>query len=397
MKRCLIPLLLTCALLVTGCSCGGSQPQPTAQPTPQVVNPTATPMPGSAEWAYRLQGHITPSEECGYLADYQMKLTVHYGAGTSEGADVYLNGSSQEDFDDIRFTSSYGVRLLSHWIQDYTPGVNATVWVKFDYISSEGADFYLYYGNPAAKSASDGYGTFLIFNDGSSMEGWRKCSGGRDFDWSATGDVIRCTSNNFGWSNLYYGDSLGSTSYIIESKIRAQDSNTSDHYQHGVGCSYNNPMARWLEDGDYWQIRDPHSTNSSDPDATFNAAQWHDYTFVRDNDVWQLIVDGDLKVTHESGSANRCAGMYVYMEHSGHWVEFDDFRVRNFCQPEPVWGPWSAETNEAALQTTAGVEPEREATPTPETTAPAEATPTPETTQTSEPVSTVPPITTPQP
>ena len=126
MKRLLIPLALTAVLLATGCSGGGSQPQPTAQPTPVKTQPTATPMPGGSDWTYRLQGHVTPSEQCGYLADYQMKLTVHYGAGTSEGADVYLNGSAQEDFDDIRFTSSYGVKLLSHWIQDYTPGVNAS-------------------------------------------------------------------------------------------------------------------------------------------------------------------------------------------------------------------------------------------------------------------------------
>jgi len=392
MKRLLIPLVLTCALLVTGCSCGGSQPQPTAQPTPQVVNPTATPMPGGAEWAYRLKGHVTPSEECGYMSDYQMKLTVHYGEGTSEGADVYLNGSSQEDFDDIRFTSSYGVRLLSHWIQDYTPGVNATVWVKFDYISSEGADFYLYYGNPAAKSASDGYGTFLIFNDGSSMEGWRQYAGGGSFDWSAIGGAIRCVSTGDGFDNLYYTKHVESTSYIVESRIRTDEGlNTSLNFQHGVGCSYNNPMARWIEEGNYWQLRDPSGSTSSDPGAEFDTAQWHDYTFFRDNDVWKLLVDGDLKVTHEAGVANRCAGMYVYMKHSGHWVEFDDFRVRNFCQPEPVWGPWSAETNEAALQTTAGVEPEREATPTPEATTPVESTPT------AESVSTIPPITTPQP
>ena len=391
MKRLLIPLVLTFVLLATGCSCGGSQPQPTAQPTPQVVKPTATPMPGGADWAYRLQGHITPSAECGYLADYQMKLTVHYGAGTSEGADVYLNGSVQEDFDDIRFTSSYGVRLLSYWIQDYTPGVNATVWVKFDYIPSEGADFYLYYGNPAVKSASDGYGTFLIFNDGSSMEGWRQYSDDRDFDWSATGDVIRCTSNNFGWSNLYYDDSLGSTSHIIESKIRAQDSNTSVNYQHGVGCSYNNPMARWLEDGDYWEIRDPYSYNSSDPDATFNAAQWHDYTLIRNDNALQLLVDGELKVTHSEGGANRCAGMYVYTEYSGHWVEFDDFRVRYYCEPQPVWGPWSAETNAPTVEATPKDTSPPGATPT------TEATATPEATQTLKPTSTIPPITTPQP
>jgi hypothetical protein len=378
MKKLLIPIILVAALLITGCG-GGSEPEPTVNPTPQVVKPTATPMPGGSDWAYRLQGYVTPSAECGYLSNYQMKLTVHYGAGTNDGANVYLNGSAQDDFDDIRFTSSYGVKLLDYWIQNYTRGVNATVWVNFDSIPREGTDIYLYYGNPAAKSASNGYDTFVIFNDGSSMEGWKQYAGGGSFDWSAVGGAIRCVSTGDGFDNLYYIKHLESTSYIVESRIRREEGlNTSLNYQQGIGCSYNNPMVRWLENGNYWQIRDPYGATDSAPDTTFNAAQWHDYTFIRDNNVWKLLVDGNLKITHNAGFLNPCAGMYVYMKHSGNWVEFDDFRVRNYCEPEPVWGPWSAGANELALGATPQETPQSEATPTPETTAPAEATMTPE-------------------
>lgn len=379
MKKFFIPVILMAALLITGCG-GGSEPEPTAQPTPIKTQPTATPMPGSSDWAYRLQGHVTPSTECGNLSDYQLSLTVHYGAGTNSGGNVYLNGSAQDDFDDIRFTAGDGVTLLDHWIQDYTRSINATIWVNFDEIPEEGMALYLYYGNPAAKSASDGYGTFVIFNDGSSIAGWTQYPGGGSFDWSAVGGVIRCVSTGDGFDNLYYIRHLESTSHIIESRIRrAEGLNTSLNYQQGIGCSYNNPMARWLENGNYWQIRDPLGATDSAPDATFNAAQWHDYTFIRNNNIWKLLVDGDLKITHNAGFLNPCAGMYVYMKHNGYWVEFDDFRVRNYCAPEPAWGPWSAEAEELTSNTTPDVSPKQEATPT------------------AKPTSTIPPITTPQP
>jgi len=390
MKRFLIPIALTAVLLITGCG-GGSEPEPTAQPTPVKTQPTATPMPGGSDWAYRLQGYIPPSAECGNLSDYQIMLTVHHGAGTNNGGDVYLNGSAQDDFDDIRFTAGDGVTLLDYWVEDYTKGSNATVWVKLDEIPEEGTGLYLYYGNPDAKSTSNGYGTFVIFNDGSSIFGWKQYPGAGDFNWSATGGTIRCVSTgSVGFDNLYYNSYLDTSYYVMESKIRAQDGgNVSDNYQQGIGCSYNNPIARWLESDNNWQLRDPHNATNSAPDATFNAAKWHDYTFIRNNDIWKLLVDGDLKIVHNAEYSNPCAGMYVFTQLGGHWVEFDDFRVRNYCEPEPVWGPWSAEVNEPTVEATPVV--------TSPSTATLEETPTPEATQTSEPTSTIPPITTPQP
>ena len=404
MKKFLLPVILTAALLITGCGGGGSEPEPTVRPTPIITKPTATPLPGGSDWAYRLQGYVTPSAECSNLSDYQVKLTVQYGAGANNGGDVYLNGSVQDDFDDIRFTAGDGVTLLDYWVEDYTQGANATVWVKFDEIPEEGTDLYLYYGNPAAKSASDGYGTFVIFNDGSSIFGWKQYANAGGFGWSTVGGRIRCVSSGYGYDTLYYDSLLESPSYVIESRIRSQDGvNVSDNYQHGLGCSYNNPMARWLESGNYWQLRDLRSSTASAPDNTFDATEWHDYTFILDNQSWELLVDGDSKVVHDAGITMRCAGMYVFMERSGHWVEFDDFRVRNYCEPEPAWGPWNAEAEGLTSDTTPDVSPKQEATPTPKSTQTTEATPTPEATPTFEatptlePTSTMPPPITPQP
>lgn len=379
MWRYFIPLLITTVILISGC--GGPEPEPIKPPAKPT--PTSTPSVNGSEWSYRLQGNITPSESCGNLSHYQVKLTLHYTGGPSTGSDVYLNNSSQKDFGDIRFTEADGETLLGHWIQDLTPGINATVWVEFDSVPEEGTGFYLYFGNSKVASASDGYDTFLLFNDGRSTRS--SAVSGSAFNWSPTGEVLRCVSNGFGFSNFHYRTVIVSDSYVVDAKIRAQDSNVSDNYQQGLGCSYNNPMVRWLENANVWQIRDPYDATDSDPDPTFDAAQWHEYTFVRNGNLWELYVDGDLKVSHNAGDANRCAGMYVFTEAADHWVEFDDFRVRKYCEPEPTLGPWADAAEELAPMATTEPEPTLKptataksiSTQTPALTAEIEATPSP--------------------
>jgi hypothetical protein len=98
--------------------------------------------------------------------DYQINLTVHYGAGEDGPYDVYLNGHVRPDFGDIRFTASDGRTQLPYWIQSATEGDQAPVWVKVpDDLSENGTTIYLYYGDSNQTSASDGSKTFLLFDD----------------------------------------------------------------------------------------------------------------------------------------------------------------------------------------------------------------------------------------
>ena len=105
--------------------------------------------------------------------NYQVKITVHYGAGTDSGADVYLNSHGRTDFGDVRFTGSDGVTQLSCWMEAYTSGDKATFWVKVtDDLSSTARTIYLYYGNSVVTTTSNGDNTFLFFDDfpGSSLD-----------------------------------------------------------------------------------------------------------------------------------------------------------------------------------------------------------------------------------
>jgi len=70
------------------------------------------------------------------------------------------------DFRDIRFSDKTG-RPLKYWIESSVERSYAKVWVALPASSS----MYLYYGNHAAISESDGAGVFEVFDDfvGSSL------------------------------------------------------------------------------------------------------------------------------------------------------------------------------------------------------------------------------------
>jgi hypothetical protein len=80
---------------------------------------------------------------------------------------VYVDGLSQVDFDDIRFTASDGVTLLSAYLESKTDSVSAIVWVKLNSIpvSPNTTTFYIYFGNPTISSNWSINDTFVFGDD----------------------------------------------------------------------------------------------------------------------------------------------------------------------------------------------------------------------------------------
>jgi len=115
-------------------------------------------------WNYR-KSHVIQNAS-GAGTNYQIRITVHYGAGTDGGEHVYLNGRCRTDFGDVRFTDDDGITLLNYWMQEYTSGDRAIFWVKIaDNLDYSSATIYVYYGNPSATSTSNGTSTFEFFDD----------------------------------------------------------------------------------------------------------------------------------------------------------------------------------------------------------------------------------------
>ena len=97
-------------------------------------------------WNYRRP--VTIDNSGSALIDYQVNLTVS------------CDSDMQPDFDDIRFTSSDGTTLISHWRESYIDSDSAVFWVKVPSIPAGDTIIYMYYGNSGANSASDGANTF---------------------------------------------------------------------------------------------------------------------------------------------------------------------------------------------------------------------------------------------
>ncbi|MGC9310667.1 MAG: DUF2341 domain-containing protein, partial [Candidatus Aenigmatarchaeota archaeon] len=120
-----------------GVDCGGSDCN------------SCRPMPG---WCYRKP--ITINNGGGLLTSYAIKMNV-----------AYVPGKMKADFSDIRFTLADGVTPISHWRESYVASSSAVFWVKVNSIPAGGSTIYMYYGNSAASSASNGDNTFLFFDD----------------------------------------------------------------------------------------------------------------------------------------------------------------------------------------------------------------------------------------
>jgi hypothetical protein len=101
--------------------------------------------------------------------DYQIAVIVHHGMGNDSGSEVYLDEIGNEDFSDLRFTSSDGLTSLSYWIES-VENDTAFVWVKIaeslgDAQNAYDRTLHMYYGNPTALSESNPYDTFVFFDD----------------------------------------------------------------------------------------------------------------------------------------------------------------------------------------------------------------------------------------
>jgi hypothetical protein len=129
-----------------------------------LIRPSESAVWYNLSWKYR-KGHVIGSAT-GAGTNYQIKITVYYGAGTDSVGSVYLNNKCNTDFSDIRFLASDNATLLDHWQESKTDSNNAVFWVEVqDDITTNPTNIYIYYGNSGAASASNGTNTFIVFDD----------------------------------------------------------------------------------------------------------------------------------------------------------------------------------------------------------------------------------------
>ncbi len=285
----------------------------------------------------------------GAQTNYQMKLTVYNTSGTDTPGNVYLNGSARSDFGDIRFTKPDGITLLDYWIESYTIGVSAVVWIEVDSIpaSPGNASIYLYYGNPGASSAGNGDATFEFFDDFSG-------TGIDTGKWSVTGSAVvnngyvRMTSNGSALTSL---SNFGSADIVFVTRT-----SVSNNIKFFIGLA--DSTAAGPRNGSYYQI------------GWDRSGLWYDWELWTANNgvnsrldmgspaqasnVWQKIevkrllgsiayyLNDAHKVTHTNVPA-----ISMPFQISTNWSttylnsqpdDVDIVRVRKYVSSEPVWG-----------------------------------------------------------
>jgi hypothetical protein len=79
---------------------------------------------------------------------------------------VTYDSDMQSDFDDLRFTANDGLTKIDFWVERFTSGVSADVWVEVPSLAADSTvSLFMYYDNAIAVSVSSSTATFAAIDD----------------------------------------------------------------------------------------------------------------------------------------------------------------------------------------------------------------------------------------
>ena len=106
-----------------------------------------------SNWGARKRVRIINDDAATYI-DAAVKLDVTY------------DSDMQTDFEDLRFTDETGTTTIDYWIERFTTGVEADVWIRVPAMATSSVtEVYMYYGNVSATSSADASNVFTIYDD----------------------------------------------------------------------------------------------------------------------------------------------------------------------------------------------------------------------------------------
>ena len=313
----------------------------------------------------RRKSKIISGTTAGAQTNYQLQLTIYNGSGTDTNTTVYLGGNCRSDFGDVRFTSSNGSTLLDYWIESFTSGVSAIVWIKIDSIpaSPSQATIYVYYDNPSAISLSNGTNTFDFFDDfdGTSLDPkWTVDSNVTTYSVSGSKITITGVSGSWGLLKGIHASFPLANSYIVEVKdFTWSDNSKTPITIRGIGLYPASPSG-WT-DGCTAENNDSWTGNSGSYETYINTVQGYwtgqgtaglsgtmQFKFLKDATTSSIYINGTLRDGPDSDTRSTTQ-IYMLLQAYGSpysWsgnATFDRILAHKYSSPEPAWSTTGTE------------------------------------------------------
>ena len=288
--------------------------------------------------------HTISGSVDGPLTGYQIKMNIHRGTGTDNGADVYLNDNSLNWPNDIRFTDSAS-NILSYWVEQSDDNT-AGVWVKVNSIPTSGTTIKLYYGNANSTNMSDGSNTFVAFED--FTDDTRRTSAWTENYGGASSYVSVHTFEKRGYHIQQSSSSSRGAGIVLTSPLNAPTVCTVTLSDVSEASSYAPP--RIVTKIGYGSSEYLFGCWSGQVQGGYDTLPGHVYQIrwtdgSTANNV-QLYENGNLLVTGNGdfSSGQHKPGLAVRTSSSmGEWY-YKNFFARVYTANEPVQGEWEGET-----------------------------------------------------
>lgn len=282
---------------------------------------TGLSMNGGGVWTRRKPVTITNFQQ-----NFQTKVVIAY------------DSDMKANFDDIRFYDETSKREVPYFLESKTDGSTATVWIK----TGPNNTVSLYYGNPAAASASNGPVVFELFDDFDSLAAWTVFGSSVT---SANGAAV--VDSNGSAAGLYRNFNI-QYPYIAESRYMYQTANAYRNRLYITTSSGSGSPAGFdygLFDNGTPQVYWNGWTGTTLAINTWYNLQWEvtasDYSFRLFNNAGsQLITRSygatipDLKRVFFSGSESAASDF-----------KLDWFRIRKYAATSPSATPGSEESS----------------------------------------------------
>jgi hypothetical protein len=326
--------------------------------TLSIGSETACASPGwISDWGYRRPISLSPATAVG---DYQVLVTLTTSIMGSPYANVQPDGS------DIRFTASDETTLQDYWVESWDSSGTSRIWVE---VTSPGTStLYMYYGNAAASSTSDGGATFDFFDDFSGdLSQWTIDPENTDNKVYIYNGALRHDPDSSQTKNSYYDTRIRTTAYkildgVIEYSVYlAGLTSSSPRIIHQLGFRV---QSLNFENGYCWRLQNSYGDGghlrftgiaswtpfgTAYPATTGNV--WHTVKEVVSGSNYTGYVDGGSAY---SGTNNTKLTADYLVSHvhgvgltASSYVLVDNVRVRKYASAEPTATLGSEEYNSA--------------------------------------------------